>query len=723
MRALFFFFSFCCLFFQKNLMADWSPPTELSLRLSTQPQIAVDTLGNATAIWRSVDEANYVIQATTKPANGAWPSPLNVSILSLIEEDGFDPQIVIDAFGNATAIWSGDDRENMIIKSSTKPFGGNWTPPSQVASLSLPASSACDPQIAVDPAGNLTAVWQRFNGENTIVQASTKLFGGSWTSPFLVTNLSQPGENGDNSQVVVDAAGNATAIWTITEGTNGIIQASTKPFGGNWEPPINLSLSGEDVFQPQIVVDLAGNATAVWVRTNGNSDRIIQASTKPFGGSWLLPSLVVNLSLPGEDALDPQIGVDSKGNITVVWTSSSNGNMSIIQASEKPFGGNWTLPFNIANLSLPGEEANRPQLTVDSVGNVTAVWERSNGTDSIIQASTKPYGGSWILPFLVTNLSLSGEDAYDPQVASDVAGRVTAVWFRDLIIQSSTSSQVNFLSVTRVFPQQGSILGGETVSIEGTNFVQGTTVTFDGIPVQVNVVNPQLLQVITPPHVEGCVTITLQNILGIVTVPNGFCYEASPPPIIIPTISAIIPSEGIIGTLVTIKGTNFQPDSFVYFGDALAQVTFIDSTTLQAFAPLHALGSVTVTVINPDGASVFLTHGFTYLSPPFPPSPSIVPQPINGKVKKQKNRFATQADLMNSVQWQAPDISLSTPIVAYQVFRNPFLRHPIATIPANKRLRFEDHNRKKGQSYTYYIVSIDAQGRKSEPLILRSRSF
>ena len=47
----------------------------------------------------------------------------------------------------------------------------------------------------------------------------------------------------------------------------------------------------------------------------------------------------------------------------------------------------WLAP---TDLSAPGRDAVEPQVAVDAGGDTVAVWARSNGSDLIIQASSRP---------------------------------------------------------------------------------------------------------------------------------------------------------------------------------------------------------------------------------------------------------------------------------------------------------------------------------------------
>ena len=68
-----------------------------------EPQIALDASGNALAVWQQFDGARYNIWANRYTAATGWGTA------ALIETDDAgdarDPQIAFDANGNALAVW------------------------------------------------------------------------------------------------------------------------------------------------------------------------------------------------------------------------------------------------------------------------------------------------------------------------------------------------------------------------------------------------------------------------------------------------------------------------------------------------------------------------------------------------------------------------------------------------------------------------------------------
>jgi DNA-binding beta-propeller fold protein YncE len=87
---------------------------------------------------------------------------------------------------------------------------------------------------------------------------------------------------------------------------------------------------------------------------------------------------------------------------------------------------------------------------------------------------------------------------------------------------------------------------------------------------------------------------------------------------------------------------------------------------------------------------------------PPPPMPSVA----SPKGRQLLNRFLSQSDRINVISWSAP--TDFTPIV-YRIYRDAALTQLAGEVAASYSF-FQDHNRKKGRFYSYYIVAIDGTG-------------
>jgi hypothetical protein len=167
-------------------------------------------------------------------------------------------------------------------------------------------------------------------------------------------------------------------------------------------------------------------------------------------------------------------------------------------------------------------------------------------------------------------------------------------------------------TISSVTPNNGPASGGTAVTIAGTKFISGATVSFGGVAASnVVIVSATQITATTPAHAGGAVNVVVTNPdTQTATLPGGFTYRGTP------TVSVVTPNNGALtgGTAVTINGTNFAAGATVTFGGTAATNVVVSSTTqISATTPAHAAGAVNVVVTNTDSQSGTLASGFTYL--------------------------------------------------------------------------------------------------------------
>jgi len=170
--------------------------------------------------------------------------------------------------------------------------------------------------------------------------------------------------------------------------------------------------------------------------------------------------------------------------------------------------------------------------------------------------------------------------------------------------------------VQSVTPSSGPVVGGTAVTISGTGFANGATVSFGGTAASATVVGSTTINAVAPAHASGAVNVVVTNPDGqSSTLTSGFAYASAPPP----SVGSITPNSGSTagGTSVTISGSAFVSGATVSIGGAAATgVSVTGGNTITATSSAHAAGTVNVVVTNPDGQSGTLTNGFTFTSPP-----------------------------------------------------------------------------------------------------------
>lgn len=167
-------------------------------------------------------------------------------------------------------------------------------------------------------------------------------------------------------------------------------------------------------------------------------------------------------------------------------------------------------------------------------------------------------------------------------------------------------------SVTGLNPSAGPLAGGNQVTITGTGLTTVSSVSFGSTPASSFTVNSDTSISATAPAGAGTVDVRVTNAAGQSPITAGDQYTYTPPP----AVATISPNSGpeAGGTVVTITGANFTPDSSVSFGGFPAESVTVNSpTSISATAPAHCPGTVDVTVTTPGGTSpVTLADQYTF---------------------------------------------------------------------------------------------------------------
>lgn len=182
-------------------------------------------------------------------------------------------------------------------------------------------------------------------------------------------------------------------------------------------------------------------------------------------------------------------------------------------------------------------------------------------------------------------------------------------------------------TLTAASPTYGYTLGGETVTLTGTLFAAGMTVTIGGTAAtNVVIVSDTSATCTAPAHAAGVVDIVILNTdTGTATLTGGYTY-------VVPQTLNVAPSTGTTkgGTSVTVTGLYFTGTCSVKFGtDSATSVVLTGSTSITCLTPRHAAGVVDVEVTTGNGYTATLSSGFEY---------------VKTIMRKQENPFALVID-------------------------------------------------------------------------------
>ncbi|MGH3546232.1 MAG: hypothetical protein ACRDPW_09955, partial [Mycobacteriales bacterium] len=329
----------------------WLPPVTLSPAEfdGHLPRVVLDPQGGTFVVWLSRDpdvEGRERVHAVFRPTGGSFG--LMQPIFDASNGQPTPPvpylQVARDGQGNKLVVWT-----RSFTTSTSDRVQAAFIPAGEISAvadiISEDGQDAHDPQVAFGRSGDALVVWHRFDGTHQRIQATYRPAGGSFEPP---QTISDPGQDAFEPQLTFDRGGNTLAVWTRSDGTNRRVQVAFRPASGRFEPAQTLSEAGQNASAPQVAVAPQGNAIVIWDRSDG-TNRHVQVASRPSGGVFGRPQ---NISADGGSAFRPQIGFDSRGGAAAIWQHSSGANTSVQAASRPPGGGSFESPQTISPAAL-----------------------------------------------------------------------------------------------------------------------------------------------------------------------------------------------------------------------------------------------------------------------------------------------------------------------------------------------------------------------------------
>ena len=437
-----------------NICESWDLPDSIFDNISpdgqdaTHPQVAIDNDGNAIIVWNQSDWNNFQI-FKSEYRDETWLHPSDLSdYISFTGQDAGGPQIAMDNNGNVIIVWWQSDGYNwQIFKSEYR--NGVWIHPTDLNdNISPDGQDAFNPQISIDANGNAIVVWEQFDG-NTFQIFKSEYNDGIWTHPSdLNDSVSCFATNATNPQVAMDDNGNSIIAWVQKAGGKDQIFMSEYR-NGTWSSPqdyISLeTYDGLGATNPQVAMDNNENAIIIWAQSDGVRYQLYKSEYRD--GIWTHPSdLNDHISLCCYDIYSPKIAMNNDGNAIIVWYQLGGFPYKNQIFKSEYRDGIWNHPtdLNNDNISPNGQDAVRPQVTMDNNGDAIIVWEQSDGNNFQIFKS-EYYDGNWTHPSdLNDNISPDGQWAGYAKVATDNNGNAVIVW-----VQSDSINDQIFLSEYR----------------------------------------------------------------------------------------------------------------------------------------------------------------------------------------------------------------------------------------------------------------------------------
>jgi len=431
--------------------------------------------------------------------------------ISAEEQSQCFPNVAVDSEGNAIVVWNAFDYLPRGPVRWARFDGLTWSQPAQLNTF-----GANEPKVAVDGNGNAISVY----GLTAVTPGlgSRRYSGGQWqTIPTISGGASAL------PQIAMNEAGIATAVWI--DGTT--VRGARYEIGAtNWSSIATLSSGGAvPIVAPDIAIDPNGNAIAVW-----KEDDRIKAKRYDVVTGWDPTSQ----NLSDATSSSPHIAMDASGKALAVWTKEVQNEVdpskvyNRIQASRyDATSQSWSTPVFLSNL---GDDTDELNIAMDSAGNGVASWYRVfNGSQMIIQVAVYDQAAqTWIL---AQDVSFQDQSAWAPTVAMNAAGNAIVMWgFPGQGLEYNYAQLPSILELSTIILGPGNDF---TMFVDGqgnvyvVTVVQVQTGVFNVVQyvynvstgqVQVNVVAQNVVQATGYTNVQG------QNVVGYTTVQGVSFY-------------------------------------------------------------------------------------------------------------------------------------------------------------------------------------------------------
>jgi hypothetical protein len=376
------------------------------------PRLVVAANGNAVVVWRAnVASIGWDLGASFyDAANNTWSEPVFVFLSTLENVTGADHQKVsMDASGNVLVVF--EDAGNIRYNRYTP--GGGWASPAGFTPFLGgldPNTVGREPTLAMNANGDAVAVWRVRDLFNTfshyyLYSSHYDLAANSWTAPQPVDRAWHDSEAErvfSRYNLLIDAAGVATAIWSRYDGTRLHI-VSNRLTGNTWATPqiVETGNTGElsNAYDPRATIDGAGNIMAMWLQNDVDEGHYIANRYVP-GTGWGTQQVIGDYAAVGfgAETTEMELVTNAAGDTIALWTLYSEilpeNQLAPYEVLANEYNGTshlWGAPAVIdkeedENLEEFGE-ATDIAVAIDAQGNAVAVWKDLGSPQSGIRSA------------------------------------------------------------------------------------------------------------------------------------------------------------------------------------------------------------------------------------------------------------------------------------------------------------------------------------------------
>lgn len=236
---------------------EWSTPVNISnsSKWSYWPSLVVRAEGFVHAAWHDSTPGNWEALSASKPPDAAWSPATNISRSA---GTSFTPRLLVAGDGSVHAVWQDDSSGTWEIFSASRPPEGPWSAPLNVSNTDEDSAPFA---AAQSPDGSILVVWREATSSGPRLLSATKSPGRPWSAPEDIG-----GEVGGSERFVIGLTndGSLHLLWDgLRAGDREILVSSRAP-GGPWSSSLNISKSPVDSRLGGLATGRDGSLHVVW---------------------------------------------------------------------------------------------------------------------------------------------------------------------------------------------------------------------------------------------------------------------------------------------------------------------------------------------------------------------------------------------------------------------------------------------------------------------------
>jgi hypothetical protein len=279
--------------------------------------------------------------------------------------DSNNPSIAVDSSDNLYCVYSDSTYGNYELVLKKSPDGGTtWFVNKR---LTWNSGHSVHPCLFIGPDDVIHVAWHDNTPGNSEIFYKRSLNGGVNWSPTQRITYNTGSSN--SAAMAIDSNKKIHLFWADnTPGSYEIYYKSSTNTGYSWSPLSRLTWNTGSSSDPNVDIDSRNNLFLIWADVSSGNWEILFKRSGDSGGHWSLP---VRLTYTAGITDMPDLTVNSKDDLLIFWKDDTPGNFEIFHKKSTDSGNNWSSPNRMTwNTGI----SKLPNAVIDSNDNIHLVW-------------------------------------------------------------------------------------------------------------------------------------------------------------------------------------------------------------------------------------------------------------------------------------------------------------------------------------------------------------